>query len=140
MDLDKKVKVIKGVLGIGTPPPLSEEKQLIYDIVRKLCYHNKSKLALHPKSEEYLIENKQLNYFCVINHDSIKITNHNFYKEMTLEFKHLEALIEIFLDKVDEDRIQMKKEAFKNNIDLLNKISASLDETVNIENNEDTIS
>lgn len=117
--------------------PLTEEKQLIYDIVKKLCYHKGSKLALHPQSQEYLIENEELSYFCVINYSCIIITNHKFYKEMTLEFKHLEALITIFLGKVDEDRNQMKKEAFKNNIELLNRISASLDDELNQTNIEE---
>ena len=128
MNITRVYTSMKNELGIGKPRPLSEEKQLIYDIVKKLCSHSKSNLVMAPRSNKYLIENKQENYFCIITLDNIRITNHNFYKEITLELKHLEALIEIFKDKVEEDRSRMENEAFNNNIELLNKISESLNE------------
>ena len=106
--------------------PLSEEKQLIYDIVRQLCNHPASKLVIYPQAYEYFIENLEHNYFCVISLDSIKITNHVFYKEIVLELTHLEALIAIFLEAVKSDRDRMKQEGFDNSIELLKKISNSL--------------
>jgi hypothetical protein len=83
-------------------------------------------LVIYPQADEYFIENKYHRYFCVISSNSVRITNHVFDKEIVLESRYIEGLIEIFLGAVKVDRDRMKKEGFDNAIELLKKINSSL--------------
>lgn len=110
-------------------PKLDEEQQLVYDIVHKMCLNNETKLIMMPSNSEgmYYLEDKQREYFAVLTDNAIKITNHNFYIVRHYSDKTMLPLIRRVRHRIDRDRISMEKEIFKNELNLLKKISNSLE-------------
>ena len=110
-------------------PKLDEEQQLIYDIVKKMCNNKETKLLMMTGSIEgnYYLEDKNREYFAVLSDTAIKITNHDFYIVRHYNDKTMRPLIKRVRHRIEKDRIIMEKEIFKNELNLLRKISVSLE-------------
>lgn len=112
--------------------PLDDEQTLLHEIVAKMCLKPDSKFLMAPgvHSSRYYIENKNHEYFIVLDDEAIKITNHNFYLVRHFHTEQIKPLIEKVRRRIENDRVKMEKEMFKNELDLLRNISSSLDKTI----------
>ncbi len=115
-----------------TIKPLDDEQKLLHEIVTKMCSKPDSKFLMSPgaSSSRYYIENKNHEYFIVLDDEAIKITNHNFYLVRHFHVEQMKPLIEKVRRRIESDRVKMEKEMFKNELDLLRNISISLDKTI----------
>lgn len=109
--------------------PLDDEQTLLHEIVTKMCSIPDSKFLMAPGtgSSRYYIENKNHEYFIVLDDQAIKITNHSFYLVRHFHIDQMKPLIEKVRIRIEKDRIKMEKEMFRNELDLLKNISQSLD-------------
>lgn len=113
--------------------PLDDEQKLLHEIVAKMCARPDSKFLMTPilsQHNRYYIENKANEYFIVLSDESIKITNHKFYLVRQFHEEQMKPLIEKVRRRIENDRVKMEKEMFKNELDLLRNISQSLDTTL----------
>jgi len=112
--------------------PLDAEQTLLHEIVAKMCLKPDSKFLMAPgnQSSRYYIENKNHEYFIVLDDEAIKITNHSFYLVRHFHSEQMKPLIEKVRRRIESDRVKMEKEMFKNELDLLRNISSSLDKTI----------
>lgn len=112
--------------------PLDDEQKLLHEIVTKMCTKQDSKFLMSPgvNSSRYYIENKNHEYFIVLDDEAIKITNHSFYLVRHFHSEQMKPLIEKVRRRIESDRIKMEKEMFKNELDLLRNISSSLDKII----------
>lgn len=97
-----------------------------------MCTKQDSKFLMSPgvNSSRYYIENKNHEYFIVLDDEAIKITNHSFYLVRHFHSEQMKPLIEKVRRRIESDRIKMEKEMFKNELDLLRNISSSLDKII----------
>lgn len=112
--------------------PLDDEQKLLHEIVTKMCTKQDSKFLMSPgvNSSRYYIENKNHEYFIVLDDEAIKITNHSFYLVRHFHSEQMKPLIKKVRRRIESDRIKMEKEMFKNELDLLRNISSSLDKII----------
>ena len=112
--------------------PLDDEQKLLHEIVTKMCSKQDSIFLMSPgaSSTRYYIENKNHEYFIVLDDEAIKITNHSFYLVRHFHSAQMNPLIQKVRKRIENDRVKMEKEMFKNELDLLRNISTSLDKTI----------
>jgi hypothetical protein len=112
--------------------PLDDEQRLLHEIVSKMCSKPESKFLMSPGTSfsRYYIENKNHEYFIVLDDEAIKITNHSFYLVRHFHADQMKSLIEKVRRRIESDRVKMEKDMFKNELDLLRNISFSLDKII----------
>jgi len=77
-----------------------------------------------PISNEYFIidKDKQINVW--LSSTSVRIANHQYLYEVTFKLSSMEKYMKKAKNKVEQKTKQIKKELFKNEIDLITKISS----------------
>jgi len=98
-----------------------KETQII-NIVELILKHLDTTVLVDPTTDNYLIENKKLNYYIFIGDDHIQITNHKFYYTSKTGVKFAEKVIAIVLEYIHKDRDRRKNEMFINEEGLLSEI------------------
>lgn len=106
---------------------LDEEQQLIYNIVHKMCLNRDNKVEDAPSRGAYYIEDRANQYYAVLSDSAIKITNHDFYIVRHYTDTTMKPLIKRVKHRIEKDLNQKDREIFKNELNLLRKISVSLE-------------
>lgn len=106
---------------------LNEEHQELISIVKKMCYHPDTVFLMAPESSRYYLKNEKFGYFIVLTYDNIKLINHKFHKEVPLHLKSATELIKIVKHRIEVSRLEMEKEITGSSLELLKKISNSLE-------------
>ena len=75
-----------------------------------------------PISDEYFIIDREKQIFICVKNSSIKISNHKYLYEVTLPLKDTERIVKKIRQKIQERADAIKKELFKNEYDLIEKI------------------
>jgi len=102
---------------------LELKQKKICGLIDKLLNSN-SEIYFAPISNEYFIIDKDKQINAWLSDTSVRIANHQYLYETNLKLSSMEKYMKKAKNKVEEKTIQIKKELFKNEIDLINKISS----------------
>jgi len=75
-----------------------------------------------PISKEYFIVDKKNKIHICISEDSVRVANHEYLYEVSLSGKIMSEYMSTARKKVEEKTKLIKKELFKNELDLIDKI------------------
>jgi len=107
-------------------PELTEEDNLLIEIITKMCDAPDSKFEMEPDDDRYFGRNDRLQYKLVLSEDFIKITNHDFHFTKYGKLKQMVNLIKLVRGRIQSDRNEFYDDITKNEIELLKKISTAL--------------
>jgi len=116
-------------------PALSEDNELLIEIITKLCDDPNTEFRMSP-TEKYYGINDKLKYYVVACEDYVKITNHTFYLTKYGHIKQMTKVIDLIRDRIEKDRDELEEEIFKNEIALLTKISSNITKSKNDTNKQ----
>ena len=106
--------------------PISEQDRLLVEIITKMCEDEETEFRTEYDQDRYFGYNERLQYYVVVTDDYIKITNHDFYLSKYGHIKQMSNLIKLIRNRIHDDRDRFESEIFKNEVELLEKISLNL--------------
>jgi hypothetical protein len=107
-------------------PELTEEDNLLIEIITKMCEDTDSEFRMEPDDDRYFGQNAKLKYKLVLSDDFIKITNHDFHFTKYGNLRQMTHLISLVRGRIQSDRNEFYDDITKNEIELLKKISNNL--------------
>jgi hypothetical protein len=107
---------------------MDKDTAMMYAIVRAMSKHPKTKFLTAPISQTYYLENKELEYFIVVDYDNIRITNHKFFASKHINSNDGDKIISYIKTHIEAIRKDMEAEIFKNQSALYKNIYDSLKE------------
>ena len=105
---------------------MSEDTKFIYAIVRAMVKHPGTKFLTAPISQTYYLENKKLDYFIVLDLESVRITNHKFYASKSVNTSDGDKMVSYVRSHIENIRKEMEKEIFQNQHALYKNIYENL--------------
>ena len=90
--------------------------------VKKLILPILNKNIFQEDSNEYIFEDEKRNISILIGDGYITISNHDFYYNKNFNINFTDKLKKKIRIKIEEERQELKKVLFKNEVDLLQKI------------------
>jgi hypothetical protein len=105
--------------------PTQKEEQIL-NILQKLLEHPDTVKLMDPITVHYYLDNTALDYFVLVTHDFVKITNHKFYYTENVNTRFSMELEKIIKLAISKDRKRIEDEMFKNQSDLLTSIYQKL--------------
>jgi hypothetical protein len=105
---------------------MDKDTAMMYAIVRAMSKHPKTKFLTAPISQTYYLENKELEYFIVVDYDNIRITNHKFFASKHINSNDGDKIISYIKTHIEGIRKEMESEIFKNQSALYKNIYESL--------------
>jgi len=100
----------------------SREEVIITSLVNKYLNQEVKKL-ISPISNEYFLINEINQIYICIGDEKIQISNHEFHYSKNFYLDFTSNLKKKIRTEIEKERQQLKKELFKNEIDLLQKIN-----------------
>lgn len=104
------------------PKSASMDEILIKKIINSALERDTEKLHSPSLDEYFIIDRKNQIYIC-ISDNNIRISNHDFHYNKQFNLKTTTMFKDIVRVKIDMERDELKKELFRNEIDLLHKIN-----------------
>ena len=99
------------------------EERKLKDLIIGMLSDPEVQELVSPKSDEYMLIDEVNQMNLCIEASSIKVANHAYSMDIQLRMKFCEEMKKLVKDKVEVDRQQKKKTMFKNQIDLLDKLT-----------------
>lgn len=99
------------------------EERKVKDLVTKMLNAKHVEKLISPRSDEYFLLDKQNQLSLCIEHAGVKIANHSYLVRIQTTLKFAESLKDLISANLEEDRQSLKKELFKNQIDLIDNIT-----------------
>lgn len=109
---------------------MDADTAMIYTIIRAMVKHPKTKLLTAPISQTFYLENKELDYFIVVDYDNIKITNHKFFSSKSINTADGDKIIDYIKSQIENSRKEMEVEMFKNQNALYHDIYNNLKQSI----------
>lgn len=104
--------------------PLPQDLQLIQQIVEKFLLNPSVKKLISPLSGEYLLIDEEHSISVCISGGNIKLANHAFVLVKSVHIGFTEKLQKLIRQQIEKERQELKKQLFKNEINLLEKINS----------------
>lgn len=105
---------------------MDQDTAMMYNIVRAMVKHPGTKFLTAPISQTYYLENKELEYFIVVDYDNIRITNHKFFASRQIKGQDGDKIVNYIKNHIESIRKEMETEIFKNQSALYKNIYESL--------------
>ena len=110
---------------------LSEEEQLIKEIIAAMLENPKTLIEVNPDDMSYMLSDEEKSYYIDLDSVGVKITNHNFMLDKRIELNKIDALKALIKAETIKRRVDKKNIIFQNGINLLNNIKNNLDGKAN---------
>ena len=114
---------------IWPPYQMSDQEQLIFDIIKMLGEQADTELKVAPISDKYFMVNKRLSYWVAVEEFTLTITNHKFRFAHTGNSEYHIDVLNMVRQYVETQITEFQETVFQNQIELLQNIKS------NIENN-----
>ena len=101
----------------------SRDEVVITSLINKYLKQEVKKLVSPISDEFFLIDELNQIYIC-ISDNHIKITNHVFHYNKSFNINFTDGLKDKIKNQIEIERQELKKEIFKNEIDLLQSINS----------------
>lgn len=106
---------------------LTEEDIKIQDLVKSFLSKPDTLIEIDPSDMSYILSYEPMGYYIMVDSVGIKISNHNFAKDIRLsDTNKLDLVKDLIKEEATKRRNEKKKKIFKNNIDLLDKITINI--------------
>lgn len=119
--MNKLVEFFKNFKFIKEPIPTKDELY-IKSIVERFLKDEDIKKLVNPIQQEYFLIDSKSGVNILIRNSNIEISNHKFLYRRQVSLSFSDALAKKVAIKIGEDVQKVKKELFKNEIDLLRNI------------------
>lgn len=102
--------------------PLTEDEQKMKDLVDRIISAEKTKFQHSPINHEIIVLNREKQIFLLIEDDGITVSNHDFTYKRQFRLNFISQIKSIVNQRIEQERQELKKELFKNEMQLLDKI------------------
>lgn len=106
---------------------LSEEEQLVKDIITSMLNNPKTLIEINPDDMSYLLSDLDKSYFIEVDSVGVKVTNHSFMLDKRMSSDVIDSMKNLIKTETTKRRSEKKEKIFQNGLNLLTTIKQNLE-------------